>query len=117
MNAFQWIALTLLGLLLVWEIVWFVRGKVLRGPWMVRCVVWLTAALAIAFPEVAQDLANHVGIQRGADLVFYLFALTFLGVSFYFYSRYVRFQKQLTEVVRHVAIQEARRGPSEPSGD
>lgn len=113
MTLFQYLALSFLGLLLVWEVVWYVRGMVLRGPWMVRCLVWLSAALAIAFPELPQRAAVAVGITRGADLVLYLFTLAFLGVSFYLYSRFVRLQRQLTEMVRHVALQEARRGPSE----
>jgi hypothetical protein len=110
MTLFQYLSLTFLGLLLVWEVVWYARGMVLRGPWLVRCLVWLSAALAIAFPDLAQRAAVAVGINRGADLVLYLFALAFLGVSFYFYSRMVRLQRQLTDMVRHVALQEARRG-------
>ncbi len=110
MTLFQGIALTFLGILLLWEVYWFLRGWVLRGPWVVRCLVWVGAACAIAFPEVAQDLALALGITRGADLILYVFALGFLGVSFYFYSRFVRLQRQLTEMVRHVAIREARQG-------
>ena len=110
MTLFQVLALTFLGGLLAWEVVWFARGKVLRGPWVVRCVVWLAAAAAIASPDMTSRIAQVLGIRRGADLIVYLFALAFLGVSFYFYSRQVRLQRQLTEVVRHLALSEARRG-------
>ena len=84
-----------------------------RAHWL-RALVWLVAALAIAFPNGIQHLAELVGIHRGADLVFYLFVLTFLGVTFYFYSRQVRTQRQITQLVRYLAIQEARHG-GEPS--
>lgn len=115
MTLFQWIALTFLGLLLLWEVAWFVKGMVLRGPWIVRCLVWLAAALTIANPDLAQDVANRLGIQRGADLVFYIFTLGFLCTSFYFYSRQVRLQRQLTEVVRHVAVAGAQQGSEQPT--
>jgi len=110
MNLFQWLALSFLGGLLLWEIIWFVRGRVVRGPWIVRCLVWITAAVMIADPQLPQAAATAVGINRGADLVLYVFALGFLVLSFYVYSRFVRMQRQLTDVVRHVAVREARRG-------
>jgi hypothetical protein len=108
MTLFQEIALTSLGVLLTWEVVTFRRGG--RGFKLLRCAVWLSAAVAIAFPDLVTDLGAVVGIGRGADLVTYLFILAFLGVTFYFYARYMRLQRQLTEVVRHVALREARRG-------
>jgi hypothetical protein len=46
-------------------------------------------------------------------LVLYLFALAFVVVSFYFYSRYVRLQRQITDLIRYTAIQNARREPAD----
>src|SRR5689334_12330087 len=109
MNPIQWLSLCFLGGLLIWEMIWFARGRVLRGPWIVRCCVWLLAAVFIAHPEFAQDVATAVGIQRGTDLLLYVFVLAFLALAFYVYSRYVKLQRELTEVVRHVAVREARR--------
>ena len=108
MTLFQDLALSALGALLLGEILTFGRGG--RGFKLIRCAGWLGAALAIAFPDVVSEIGALVGIGRGADLVMYLFILAFLGVTFYFYSRYVRLQRQLTEVVRHLALREARRG-------
>jgi hypothetical protein len=110
MTLFQWLSLSSLGGLLLWEMVSFLRGRVSRKPWLVRCVVWVAAAVAIARPGLTQEVAVAVGINRGTDLVLYLFVLAFLVTAFYLYSRSVRLQRQLTEVVRHVAITEARRG-------
>jgi len=56
------------------------------------------------------QIATAVGIQRGTDLLLYVFVLGFLALTFYVYSRYVKLQRELTEVVRHVAVREARRG-------
>jgi hypothetical protein len=60
-----------------------------------------------------QQLATAIGIGRGADVVLYLFVLAFLATAFYFYSRTVQLQRQVTQLVRHIAIQEARRGTSD----
>lgn len=110
MTPFQWLSISGLSGLFLWELIGFCRDAGARGTHWLRGVVWLTAAVAIARPDLVTDLANAVGIDRGADFVFYLFVLTFLSVSFYFYSRFVRLQRQMTQLVRHQAIQEARRG-------
>jgi small membrane protein len=110
LNDFQWIALSLLSGLLIWEVVWFLRGKLQRWPWIVRCCVWIAAAVAIAKPELTTKLARLIGIGSGANLVLYCFVLAGLMMAFYFYSRYVKLQRELTEVVRHIAVREAKRG-------
>jgi hypothetical protein len=116
-TPFQWIAVPALLLVLLWELAGWLRRPNWRSQRVLRMLIWLAAALAIADPDLTQRLATAVGITRGADLVFYLFVLLFIVVSFYFYARHVRTQRVLTELVRHLAIQEARRGGSaEPPG-
>ena len=71
----------------------------------------MTAAAAIYNPHLTSMAAGAVGITRGTDLVLYVFVLAFLAVSFTFYARSLRLERQLTDVIRHVAIQEARKRP------
>lgn len=110
MNVFQYAALTLMGCLFAWDLVAAWRGTARRGIAFLRCAVWLATALAIGFPEVVQDLATAIGIGRGADVVLYVFVLAFLLTSFSLYSRQVRLQRQVTELIRHIALAEAQRG-------
>jgi hypothetical protein len=110
MNTFQWITVPLLSLLLVREFIGFFRRSTGRKMRFVRCVVWAGAITAIANPGITQIIAESVGITRGADLVFYLSVLAFLATSFAFYANHVRLQRQLTELVRHLAITEAQKG-------
>jgi hypothetical protein len=113
MNLFAWVTLPVLGLLLLWELARLVRGPVSWGAWLVRVGTWATAAVAIAVPGLVQDVASALGIGRGTDVVLYFFVLAAPATAFYFYSRTVRLQRQLTQVVRHIALQEARRGEAE----
>lgn len=112
MTPFQIFSILLLSALFAREVVVLFRGAWLFGPKGLRAGVWLSAALAIARPDAVQRLAELAGIDRGADFVFYLFVLAFLGVTFYFYARFVRMQRQMTQLIRHVAIQEAEQGKS-----
>jgi hypothetical protein len=108
--AFKWITLGLIAVLLLWEAVIFIRRPVVRAVWLLRVLIWLTAGVAVLWPRIMQDIAGVLQIGRGADLLLYVFVLAFLLTSFYFYSRYVALQRQLTQVVRHLAIREAEHG-------
>src|SRR5947209_7757634 len=110
MTPFQIGSIAVLTILVLRELAELRQGAVAHLSHWLRALVWLVAAVAIAFPDGIQRLAEAVGIHRGADLVFYLFVLTFLGVTFYFYSRHVRTQRQITQLVRHLAIQQAQHG-------
>ena len=76
----------------------------------------MAAFLAIIWPDQLTLIARKIGVTRGADLVLYLFALAFLAASFYFYSRCLRLESQLTKVVRHLALAEAQRPDPEIDG-
>jgi hypothetical protein len=117
MTLFQWLALAILGTLTLWELLGMFRTRTGWGVRLIRTLVWFGAGVAIAHPEAVQWLGSVLGIGRGADLVLYLSVLSFLGVSFFFYSWYVRLQRQLTEVVRQMALRDARRGSTPPLRD
>jgi hypothetical protein len=116
MNLFQWLAIPLLGALLMWELVGFWVRPASRRFRFFRCCIWFAAAIAITYPSFIQRIASAIGIGRGADVVLYLFVLASIGTSFVFYSRYVHMQRQVTELVRHIALQEARRGKLDETG-
>ncbi len=111
MTPFQYISITILSVLAIREFfgLWKTNASRGIGRW-VRGAIWLAAAVAIFRPDLIQVIAEQVGVQRGADFVFYLFVLLFFGVSFYFYSRFVRMQRQITQLIRQLAIQEAQLG-------
>lgn len=110
-TPFQWIVvppLVLLALLDGWRVLF--AQPTFRRDRLIRFVVWLVAAAAVFNPALASEVAGAVGIGRGTDLVLYLFVVAFLAAAFYFYSRSVKTERQLTQVVRHLAVMEAKRG-------
>jgi small membrane protein len=110
MNLFQGLTLTVLSVVLLAESCGLARKSSGRKLRVLRMLVWGAAAAAIMNPGLPQAAATFVGIGRGADLVMYVGLLAFLATFFYFYSRCIRLQRQITDVVRHLAIQNARQG-------
>lgn len=115
MNAFQILGLTFLAIVGLQSLIAMAQVAGSRRAALLRLSVVIVAAIAIAEPNSVQRVATAIGIGRGADVVLYSFSLAFLATTFYFYSRYIRLQQQVTELVRHAAISEARRGTAPES--
>jgi hypothetical protein len=111
MSAFQILAVVLLGGLLLRDLWRWSRSGASAVVRVLRCGVWVGAAVAIAVPNLVQKVAELLGIGRGADVVLYLFVLAFLWVSFFFYSRCLRLEREITDLTRHLAIRDATRVP------
>lgn len=71
-------------------------------------VVWSIAALCFVFPDATSTIANTLGVTRGSDLIFYILSLFFLWAHFQQFTRYKSTQRVLTDLVRSLAIQNAR---------
>jgi len=110
MTAFQWIALTALAAAIVSEFVPR-RHRTLSAPLRaLRVAVLAAAGAAIARPDDVTRIAQLVGIGRGADIVLYVLALAFVGLSFYFYAQQVRLRRDLSALASHIALKDATRG-------
>jgi len=110
MTLFQYCTVFPLSLLAVWEVVNCLRRSDGRALRLLRMVTWIAAAVTIADPTFVTRAAAAAGIKRGADLVLYTFVLLGLMATFYFYARQLNLQRQITELIRHGALREARRG-------
>jgi hypothetical protein len=67
-------------------------------------VLWSTAALFLLRPDFTQTLARAVGIQRGADLVFYCAVIAMLGGFFAVSLRLRQHSRETTLLTRHLAL-------------
>jgi small membrane protein len=111
-NLFQSLAIPLLLVIIVAEWVRVLRhGLPWAGP-LFRTIIWLAATGFILFPDSLTHLANTLGIGRGADILLYGLTLAFLFMSFLLYARIVQLRRQMTQIVRHLALTQ----PLPPTG-
>ncbi|MFQ5592022.1 MAG: DUF2304 domain-containing protein [Phycisphaerae bacterium] len=107
MNIFQIIALLLMALLLAATIAATVRGTATRKEGLFWASVWVAAGVAIARPGITATVARGLGIGRGADLVLYCTVVMVLVGFLMVYSRLRRLRREITLLVRHLAIRNA----------
>jgi hypothetical protein len=110
MSTFQLLAVGTLLALVCRDVLGYFRRPTGSAWRLLRAGVWVLAGGAILNPLLVQSAAELLGIGRGADAVLYLSVLVFLWVSFALYARQLRLERQITQIVRHVAIHEATPG-------
>lgn len=115
MNGFQVLILSVLVVLFAVGAAAMVRGWSGRRAGFVWCMLCALAALATAWPEVTVRVAHVLGIGRGADLVFYC-AVVVMMIGFWMtYMRLRHLRRDVTSLVRHLAILEAQAESSNAS--
>jgi hypothetical protein len=107
MIGFQLLGIALLLLAVVVTVAAAGRRHLSWGAAAAWTALWLAAAVAIAIPNSTMVVAHALGIQRGADLVFYSAILAMFAGFFVVFVRLRRIEQDLTRVVRHVAIRDA----------
>ena len=101
MSAFQIIALAVLGLFTVLTAASFARSR--RPAVLLWILVWAAAGVAVAVPNSTTWVAHALGIERGADLVFYFAVLGGLVAFFLVFLKLRSLNRQITLLTRHIA--------------
>lgn len=117
MTTFQLVTLPLLAVLIVVTAMATARSRVTPRIGLSWILLWLAAAIAIAFPDLLVWLAGVLGIGRGTDLVLYVFILAGFVAFFATYLRFRRVDEQMTKIVRQIAIENAAREQERESGE
>jgi hypothetical protein len=115
MSLFQLITVPLTVLLGVRSLFRLVRGERPRWRALAGAGIWFAAAAAILRPEATTGIAMKLGIGRGADLVLYVVAISFIAAFFYLYQRIRKLESGLTVIVRRMAIDDAHHASLPPN--
>lgn len=108
MNNFQIVILVVFPCFALLSVLAMLRGWISRRECLVATLASLGVCTATAWPELTSVLAKHFGIGRGADLLIYTVTVTTLVGFWMVYLRLRAVQRQLTLLVRHLAIREAQ---------
>lgn len=91
-----------------------VRHQAVRRLLLVGFVV--LAAIAILFPRVMTQVAQLLGVGRGADLLLYGLTVVFLGYVAASYRRMRQLEQQVTTLARELALRAAVHDTTEHDG-
>lgn len=112
-NDAQVILLSLTVLIIGLVILRYRQGRIGTFAFLLWLLLWAGAAVVILFPNSTVGVAHLLGIGRGADLVLYLSAILILYLVFRVYVRLEQMDRNMTKIVRTLALREAGLGDSE----
>ena len=82
----------------------FLRRNRLPVNIMLVFLILAGAGVAVMFPAYTDTIAQALGVGAGKDLIIYLVVVLLLFLSLHFYTKSVDHQRQLTQLVREIAI-------------
>ena len=105
------LSLVILGMGLV--ILRYRQRKIGTVAFLLWLVLWTGAAAVIMFPMSTVILARILGIGRGADLVLYTSLIVTLYLLFRLHVRLEQVNREVTQIVRALALREGTQHHSE----
>ena len=109
MSNFQIAGIALILLLSLMTVAAWVKGWISRRDGAIWTIIFLMAGAAIANPDLTTQIAKKVGIGRGADLMLYCSIIVMMIGFFMIYVRLRRLRREMTLLVRRLAIYEGMR--------
>lgn len=86
-----------------------------KAEMMVWIVFWALVATAVWWPRGTDIIARALGVSRGADVIFAGSIALIFYLLFGVFSHVHRLQRELTQLVRSLAIlEEAKKKESQP---
>ena len=82
------------------------RDAITTREFFLWACLWGIGGVLVLFPDVMQTIANIVGIGRGVDLVVYLALMILFIALFYVLVRLERIERDITKIVRSLALRE-----------
>jgi small membrane protein len=75
-------------------------------------IVWSLSAIGILLPATTSSLAHLVGVGRGVDVVTYISLFLLFYLTFRIYVMLEEIRRDITSIIRQIAIQNPRKGKS-----
>ena len=107
MSPFQIVLLVVLGGMVAFIVQAVLRGRLGRPAGAVWLLILGAGIVAAIDPNRTTTIARSLGISRGSDLLLYVLVLAVLQGFLVFYLRLRRVRRELTILVRRLAILEA----------
>ena len=86
------------------------KQKRVSSHWFTIWALFWTIVIFVAFlPETTDVLATYVGVEKGADLIVYIAVLVLTYGMYRVMVGQERLRKDITDLVRQIAILEAKK--------
>ncbi len=118
MISFAQVFLVSLAVLVMGRVIlWYRDRRISTLPFVSWLLLWALAAAVVLFPQSTKVVARLLGIGRGTDLALYLSVILIMYLLFRVYVRLEQVDREMTQIVRALALREAGLGHSRDNRD
>ncbi len=71
---------------------------------LIWSIIWSAIVFVVINPNIANFIANLVGVGRGADLVIYISIITIFYLLFRIIVKIERIERDITKIIRKIAL-------------
>lgn len=104
MNSIQNLLIPALLILALIHLLFF-KNKIANR--ILFIILFISSLVFVLFPDLSNQIAHWLGVDTGADLVFYVSIVIFYSVFIFLYSKIKRIQETQTKMIRKAAIEKA----------
>ncbi|MDO8487467.1 MAG: DUF2304 family protein [Candidatus Curtissbacteria bacterium] len=79
-------------------------------------IIWLSALIGILLPKTTTQLAGIFGVGRGVDIIVYISLVLLFYLVFRVYVMIEDLRRDITSLVRQIALQNASMPPKSTAG-
>lgn len=90
-------------------------GTIRQGSFLGWTILWVLGGIVVLYPDVTGKVAEIVGVGRGVDVVVYVAVLVLFYLLFKTYNRTIIMEKEITKLVRKVALKDDEENNEEVS--
>lgn len=85
------------------------EGRLEVGSFIFWVLIWITAIAAVLFPDVTTNIANQIGVGRGADAIIYISLIVLFYLIFRTNVAMENIQQNLTQLVRELSLEKTKK--------
>jgi hypothetical protein len=85
------------------------KKNVVLGEFLFWTIVWAGVVVVVVFPGTISGFLSKLGIENGIMAIVYLSIIALFYMIFRMYSTIDRHERDLTKMVREIAIREAKK--------
>lgn len=84
----------------------FRTKKISRRTSILWNLIWISLMILAIIPGISSTIAREIGVQRGSDVIIYTAIFIIFYLLLVLYSKIEKVEKEITVLVRKIAIKE-----------
>jgi hypothetical protein len=84
----------------------FKKGDLSWRELIAWLALWILVGLAVLWPHKTDEIAQFLGVERGANLLIYLSILALFYLMFKILVKIEKIERRIAQIIRHISLKD-----------